>query len=186
MNWNVGRFEALANAGKQNQRQRESDSAASAEQQRLKEVVAQADVQQRDAEHGAIGGDQRQVDAQYLMQQGTGLLDHQFRKLHDRGNRYDEGQGAQVFELVRNQQPLIDDITGATGHGQDEGGCSPHACRRLKLLGHSHERAQAKNADEHDVIDEDSAENNEEIAGHDSRTALGAPQLLVEIKLSRL
>jgi hypothetical protein len=51
-------------------------------------------VEQRHAEHGAVGGDQRQVDAEHLMQQRAGLLDHQLGQLHDGGDGDDEAERA--------------------------------------------------------------------------------------------
>src|SRR5574343_2018436 len=69
----IGALDAFADAGEQDQYQREADRTAGAEEQRLDEVVAVGDVEQRHAEHGAVGGDQRQVDAQCLLQRRRGL-----------------------------------------------------------------------------------------------------------------
>jgi hypothetical protein len=145
---------------------------------------AQADVEQRHAEHRAVGGDQRQVDAQHLVQHRAGLLDHQFGELHDGGDGDDEGQRAQVFELVGHQQPAVDQVAGAAGHGEHEGGRRAHAERGLQLLRHAHERAQAEDADEDDVVDENRAENDEEVAGHDARSVPLRVRNLPGMKLS--
>ena len=101
--WNryVGAFDPLANAGEEHQHQREADGAAGAEEQRFDEVVLVGDVEQRYAEHRAVGGDQRQVDAQHLMQHRAGLLDHHLGELDDGGDGDDEGQRAQVFQPER-------------------------------------------------------------------------------------
>jgi hypothetical protein len=94
----VGALDALADAGEEDQHQRETDGAAGAEEQRFDKVVAVGDVEQRHAEHGTIGGDQRQVDAQRLLQGRRGLGDDHFGQLDDGGDGDDEGQRAQVLQ----------------------------------------------------------------------------------------
>jgi hypothetical protein len=120
----------------------------------------------------------RQIDAQHLMQYRAGLLDHQFGELDDGGDGDDEGQGAQVFQLVGDQQPAVDDEAGAAGHGQHEGRGCAHAERGLQLLRHAHERAEAEDADEDDVVDENRAEDDEKIAGHGARSIVARPHCL--------
>jgi hypothetical protein len=116
---------------------------------------AVGDVEQRHAEHRAVGGDQRQVDAQHLVQQRAGLLDDQFGELHDRGDHDDEGQRAQVAEIEGLQQVVVDQVAGAGADGEHEGRGRAHADGGLELLRHAHERAQPEDADEDDVVHQD-------------------------------
>jgi hypothetical protein len=129
--------------------------AAGTEKQRLDKIMLVGDIQQRHAEHRAVGGDQRQVDAEHLVQQRAGLLDHHLGELHDGGDGDDERQRAQVLEPERHQQVVVDDVAGAGGDGEHEGGRRAHAEGRLELPGNAHERAQAEDLHQHDVVDED-------------------------------
>jgi hypothetical protein len=52
-----------------------------------------------------------------------------------------------------------------------------HAERGLQLLRDAHERAEAEDADEDDVVDENRAENDEKIAGHGARSVVNASAL---------
>jgi hypothetical protein len=76
---------------------------------------------------------------------------------------------AQVLQPEGHQQVVVDDVAGTGGDGEHEGGRRAHAESRLQLLGDAHERAQAENLDQDNVIDEDSADNDEQIMGHGSR-----------------
>ena len=67
-----------------------------AEKQRFHEIVFRLYVEQRDAQHRAVGGNQRQIDAQHLIQLAAGLLDDHFCELHDAGNHHDEGQRGEI------------------------------------------------------------------------------------------
>ncbi|MPN45745.1 hypothetical protein SDC9_193316 [bioreactor metagenome] len=95
------------------------------------------------------------------MQQGAGLLDHQFGELDDCRNHDNEGQRTQIRQIIGNEQVMINEIAGARTQGQHEGGGCAHADGRLEFLGDAHEGAQAKNADEHHVIDKDGADDDE-------------------------
>jgi len=97
------------------------------------------------------------------VQQRAGLLDCQLGELHDGGDGDDEGQGAQVFQAVGRQQPVVDDVAGAAGQRQHEGGGGAHAHRGLEFPGYAHERAQAENAHEHHVVYEYGAEQDEKV-----------------------
>jgi hypothetical protein len=61
-------------------------------------TVALVRVQERHAEHGAVGGDQGQVDTEHPVQERARLAHYHFRELHDHGNDQDEGDRAQVSE----------------------------------------------------------------------------------------
>jgi hypothetical protein len=64
-------------------------------------------VEQRDAEHRAVGGDQRQVDAERLIEAGAGLLHHQLDELNDGGDDQDEGQDASRTDLADEAEGIV-------------------------------------------------------------------------------
>ncbi len=140
MLWHVGAFHAFADAGEQDQGEGEADGAAETEEQGFDEVVLESYIEQRHAENRAVGGDQGQVDAQYLMQQRTGFLDDQLGQLNDGGDGDDERQGAQIFQMIWCEQPAVDDEAGAAGHGENERGGRAHAERGLQFFRDTHER----------------------------------------------
>ncbi|MPM63973.1 hypothetical protein SDC9_110858 [bioreactor metagenome] len=167
MDRHVGAFDAFADAGEEDQYQREADGAAGTEEQRINEVVVVRNVEQRHAEHGAVGGDQRQVDAQRLLQRRRGLGDDHFGQLDDGRDGDDEGQRAQVLQAKRHQQVVIDDVAGPGRHGQHEGRGGTHAVGGFQFLGNAHEGAKTENLHQHDVVDQHRTDEDEEIVAHD-------------------
>ena len=155
-------IEPLADAGEQDQHQREADRAAGTEEQRFDEVVLLLHVEQRNPQHRAVGGDQRQIDAQHLVQHRAGLVDEHLGKLDDPGDHHDERQRAQVEQLGA-EQVLVDEVAGAGGQRQHEGRRQPHADRRFQFLRHAHEGAQAENLGHHDVVHEHRGNEDEEV-----------------------
>src|SRR5574337_52286 len=118
----VGALQALPDPGEEDQRQGEANGTAEAEQQGLHQVVAQPHVEQGNAQHRAVGGDEGQVNPQHLMQHRAGLLDHQFGELHDGCDHHDEGQGAQIAQVEGGEQVMVDQVAGAAAQGEHEGG----------------------------------------------------------------
>ena len=123
-------------------------------------------VQQRHAQHRAIGRNQRQINTQDAVEQRTGFLDHHFRELDNRGDGDDERDCAQIAQVKGRQKPAVDDIACAGGHRQHKGRCHAHAQRRFEFLRHAHKRAQAENPHQHNVVDENGANDEEYIMGH--------------------
>jgi hypothetical protein len=75
----------------------------------------------------------------------------------------------QVFQPERHQQVVVDDVAGTGRHGEHEGRRRAHAESRLQLLGNAHERAQAEDLHQDDVVDQNSADDDEQVVGHGSR-----------------
>ena len=124
------------------------------------------DVQQRHTEDRAVGRDQRQVDAEHLMQYRARFLDDHLGHLHDRCDGDDEGQRAQILQAERHEQVVVDDVAGTRGDREHEGRRGAHAESGFQLLGDAHERAQAEDLHQHDVVDEHSADDDEQVVGH--------------------
>ena len=53
------------------------------------------DIEQGHAQHGAVGGNQGQVDAQHLVERRRDFADHHFGELNHRGDNQDKGQNSQ-------------------------------------------------------------------------------------------
>ncbi len=94
----VGHVESFTHGGEQHQYQGKTDRRAKAVKQRLQEIVVLADIEQGDAQHGAVGGDQRQVDAQHAVQQRAALAHHHLGKLHHHRDDQDKGNGLEVAQ----------------------------------------------------------------------------------------
>jgi hypothetical protein len=142
--WNgfgyVGSLQPLTHRGEQHQHQRETERTAQAIEQRFEKIVLLLHIQQGNAQHGAVGGDQGQVDAQHAEQHRRGLLDEHLGETDDAGDHHDEGQGAQIRQILA-EQIGIDQITGAGSQCQHEGGRGTHADGGFQLARNPHERA---------------------------------------------
>src|SRR5690606_17000224 len=139
----ISNGQPLTQPGEQDQYHGKADRRAQAVGGGLEEgLLGPVGVQQRHAEYGAVGSDQRQEDAQYAIQQRAGLVHHHLGELHDHGDHQDEGNGAQEFQLEGQQDVLVGQVTENGGQGQHEGGGHGHADGRLQLAGNTHERTQ--------------------------------------------
>ncbi len=88
----------LANGREQGQHQGEADGGAETVQGRLDEGPLLLQVEQGNPEHRAVGGDEREKDAEDLIQHGTGLVHHGFGELDHGGDDQNEGDGAQILD----------------------------------------------------------------------------------------
>ena len=96
--------EDLADAGHGAQGQGEAQAAADTEHHALQEVVALLHVHQSCTQHGAVGGNEGQVDAQGLIKARHTLFQEHLHHLYDGGNDQNEGYGLHIFHFKRNQQ----------------------------------------------------------------------------------
>ncbi len=55
-------------------------------------------VQQRRRQNRAVGGNQRQVNAQRLIKQRAGFMHHHLGELHHYGDHQNEGNSTQIFQ----------------------------------------------------------------------------------------
>ena len=91
------------------------------------------------------------------MQARTLLVHDHFGELHHGGDHQDEAQRAQVAEAQRLQQPVVHQPRQRRRQRQHEAGGQRHAVGRVQLLRHAHERAQPKELGQHEVVDQDGA-----------------------------
>jgi hypothetical protein len=123
-------------------------------------------IEQGHTEYRAVGGDQRQEDAQYLVQHRAGLVHDRFGELHHHGDHQDEGDGAQVFQAERFEQVLVDQVAADRGKRQNERRRQPHAHGGFQLARDTHEGAQAEKLHQHEVVDQHGADQDEGVFGH--------------------
>ena len=103
---------------------------------------------------GAVGGDERQEDAESLIQRRRHLLQDNLHHLHEGGDDEDEGNRLKVLEVVLNQK-YLNQIGDDRGYGKHESHSCGHAKGRVHFLRHTEERADSEELREDDVVDED-------------------------------
>ena len=121
-------------------------------------------VQERYAEDGAVGGNQRQVYAEQAVQYRAGLGDEHFGEADKHGDGDDEADGAQVAQAEGFEEVGVEQVGADGGEGEDEGGGKPHAERGVDFARDAHERAESEKLREDEVIDQDGREDDVEIA----------------------
>ena len=94
-----GELQPFAQTGEEQQRQREADSGKESEHSRLQHRVVVVRIDGRRTEHRAVGGDERQVDAQRLIEHRAELLEHDLDQLHQRRDDEDEKQHLEEAEI---------------------------------------------------------------------------------------
>ena len=121
----VGELVLFAQAGHDHQRQRQADAGAQGVDQALDQVVAAVGREQRQAEDRAVGGDQRQEDAQRLEQRGAELLDHHLHELHRAGDDHDEADQPQVGRVGQDEAVQEPGRQRGDDHHEDVGQAQP-------------------------------------------------------------
>ena len=116
--------------------------------------MALVDAQQRDAQHGTVGGDEGQEDAEQAIEGRAALADHHLGELHHHGDHQDEAQGAQVGDVQRDQDIVLHQIGAGAGERHHEGGGQSHADGGFQLAGDAHEGAEAEKLHQHEVVDQ--------------------------------
>ena len=99
----AGDLQLLADSREQEDGQQEAQTTGDAVDHGLDEVVVILGIQQSHAQHGAVGGDQGQVDAQRGVQGGDVLLQEHFHKLHQTGNDQNVGHGLHELQMQGHQ-----------------------------------------------------------------------------------
>ena len=155
--------EALADARQEHQGEQETRARGQGKYQGFEQPVFLALADDGDAEHRAVGGDQRQEDAQRLVQRGNGLFQEHLHELHQGGDDQDEGDGLEVAEVVGREQEFLHAPGDDRGHGGHEDHGQPHADGHARILGRTDERAVAQVLRQHDVVDEDGGDDEDEV-----------------------
>ena len=161
-------LESFADAGEEHEREREADCGGAAIDGALEqsEVVLGAD--QGGSEDRAVGGDQRQIDAQRVVERLGEDLQEDLQDLHQPRDDQDEHDGAQIGYAVGDQQEVVD----ARGHeardGHHEDDRAAHAQGGLGGFGDAQEGADAENLGQHEVVDQNATDNQADVGTHSS------------------
>ena len=156
-------LELLAHAGKHRQRHAEADGRGEGIDHGLQQVVILLDAEDGHAEHGAVRRDQRQEDAQRLIERRRHLLQHDLHHLHQRGDDQDEGDRLQILQAEGVEHVFLYEPGDDRGQRQHEGDGSRHTQRGVNLLRYAKERTDAQELCQHDVVHEDGANENQYI-----------------------
>ncbi len=124
----------------------------------LQQVELLLDHQDRDAQHGAVGGDQGQEDAQRLIERRRELLEHDLDHLHEGRNHEDEDDRLHIDDVQRHEHIGLNQPRHDGRNGHHEGYGSSHAQRSLDFRRHAQKGADAEELRQHDVVDEDGAD----------------------------
>lgn len=90
--------------------------------------------QLRNAQHGAVGGNQRQVNAKCLIQSRHGFFQDGFNQLHQRCNDQNEHNHLQVLHVVGLEQVLVDWESNRSGNKHNRDNSHAHAGCGVQLL----------------------------------------------------
>ena len=157
----------LADGGDGHDGQEPADAAAEGEDRGLADVLVAALLHEERARHdGAVDGDERQEDAQRVVERGGEFLHHHLDHLHDGGDdgdEHDEAQEAEVDIGQRGREPcqrtvgeevLVQQEVDGHRDKQHEGHRDAEARRGLHRLAHGKVGAHAEEEGENHVVDE--------------------------------
>jgi len=158
----------LAYGGDGHDGQQPADAAAKGEDRGLADVLVAALLHKERAGHdGAVDGDERQEDAQRVVERGAELLHHHFHYLHDggdNGDEHDQAQEAQVHlgqrgrdprQRSRCQEVLVEQVVDGHGDEQHKRDRYAEARRGLHRLAHGKVGTHAEEEGEDHVVDKD-------------------------------
>ena len=97
-------------ACEQRQREPEAERRTGAVEQRRDEAAARRRIDQRDAEHGAVRRDERNIEAEHALQQRREAPDRELRDADGRADDEQQREQAQILELVRPQHVAVDEL----------------------------------------------------------------------------
>ena len=140
--------------------ERETDAAENAVQKRLNKVVSvrRRNVDDRNAQNGAVRCDKRQIYAQRVIQARAETLDHDFDKLHERGDDENERNRLNVFDVPLNKKK-VDRVSNNRRDAHNEDNRNAHTERAVGLFGHAEERTDSQKLREDKVVYEYRADN---------------------------
>ena len=159
----IDQLQLLTHTGKDRQRQAEADGRREGIDHTLQQVEVFLNTKDSHTEHGAVGGNERQEDAQRLIQGGRDLLEYNLYHLHQGGNDEDEGYGLQVLQSVGFEDVFLDQPRDDGGQRHHKGYCCRHTQRGIDLLGNAQERTNAEELRQDDIVDEYRANENQNI-----------------------
>ena len=162
----LGARKLLTDACKDHQGERESDSDGDGVDDTLQERVFLLDDEDGDPEDAAVRRDERQEDAEGLVERRRYLLQDDFDLLHQGGDDEDEGNGLHIDHVEGLEDELLQEEGAHRRECQDEGHGGTHTEGGIYLLRDSEEGTDAEELREDDIVDEDRRNEEEEIVSH--------------------
>ena len=160
---------AAANACEEDHCQQETETGAQRIDHGLAEIVLLIDIEHRDTQYGAVGGDEGQIDAEGFIQWRQELLEGHFHQLYQRGDDQDEYDGLHIAQLVLIQQIGLDGPGGGGGQYHNKGNGDAHADGGIQLFGNAEERADTQSLGEDEVLRQNSRKQNDDHFFHASQ-----------------
>ena len=151
----------LADASKDDKCEREAEGDGDSIDDALHEIELLLDHEDRHPEHAAVGRDQREEDAERLVEGGRDLLENDLHHLHQRRDDEDEGDGLHIDHVQRLQDKALQEKGAHRRQREYEGHGSTHTSGRIDLLRHAEEGTDAEELREDDVVDEDRRDEDE-------------------------
>ena len=161
-----GQDDPLAHAGKENQRQAETDGVGEGGDQGLQEGVLFVDVDQARAHDRAICGDQGQEYAQTCVERRNAFSQKHFHELDQGCDDENKGNGSEVFEAELHQHERVGHPGDHAGHHQNEHDRHGHADRRFHFLGGSEKRTVPQILRQQNIVDQNTTDGKNDIVAH--------------------
>src|SRR5574341_652858 len=158
----------------EHQRQREPGAGPEGEDDPLHQRVFPVGLEDRQGEDRAIGGDEREGDAQRAEGRRGELLDHHFDDLHEGGDDDDEGDESEVGRVREDEG--VEGPHRERRHDEDERVRGAHAERGVDLARDPEEGAEAEKEHQREVVDQHRGEEDpREVAHHAACSAAASP-----------
>ena len=159
----VFQFEPFAESGKKHQRQRKADGRRGRENDGFAEIVFLLYQQDGDPQDGAVRRDQRQEDAERLVERRAYFFQDDLDHLYQRGDYQNKNDGLHILDAERDEHVVLDQVGDDRRNGHHERNGGAHAQRRADPVGYAQERADPEKLRQYDVVDEDRTDDNDEV-----------------------
>ena len=162
----LGARELLADPSEDHEGERESYSDGDGIDDTLQERVFLLDDEDGDPEDAAVRRDEREEDAEGLVECRGHLLQDDLDHLHEGGDDEDEGDGLHIDHVEGLEDELLQEEGAHRRECQDEGHGGTHTEGGIYLLRDTEEGTDAEELREDDIVDEDRRNEEEEIVSH--------------------
>ena len=163
----LGACKLLADTSEDHEGKRESDSDGDGIDDTLQERVFLLDDKDSDPEDAAVRRDERQEDAEGLIERRRYLLQDDLDHLHEGGDDEDEGDSLHIDHVEGLEDELLQEEGAHRRERKDEGHGSAHTDSRVYLLRDAEEGTDTEELREDDIVDEYRRNEEEEIVSHE-------------------
>ena len=163
----LGAGELLADASEDHEGEREADSDGDRVDDALQQRVFLLDDEDGDPEDAAVCRDEREEDAESLVECRRYLLQDDLDHLHEGGDDEDEGDGLHIDHIEGLKDELLQEEGAHRRERKDEGHGSAHTDSRVYLLRDAEEGTDTEELREDDIVDEYRRNEEEEIVSHE-------------------